>query len=83
MQNFNFLGSVEVEYQPSGARGTRSPPATLHRLQRRRGQLTFPKSKNGGHFTIVTWALQSTFAKLVFPFEGEDKLKVARIKKLV
>ena len=45
-------------------------PGTLaHRLQRRWGQLTLPKSKNGGHFFIVTWALRSTFAKQVFPSE--------------
>ena len=39
------LADSGTKYQPSGAGGTRSPPATPHRLQRRRGQLTLPKSK--------------------------------------
>ena len=53
----------ESRYQPSGAKGTRSPPATLHRLQRRQGQLTLPKSKNGDNFSIVIWAPRTTFDK--------------------
>ena len=31
-----------------------APGALAHRLQRRRDQLTLPKSKNGGHFSVVT-----------------------------
>ena len=57
------LNKIYLKYQPSGAGGILSSPAMPHRLQHRRDQLTLPKSKNGGHFSIVTWALRSTFAK--------------------
>ena len=92
-----------LKYQPSGAGGTRSPPATPLRptynpqIKKRRSLLysnlgapinfrktsflirtTFrlpspyggrqtslgpPKSKNGDHFSIVIWVLQTLFSK--------------------
>ena len=56
-----------MKYQPSGAGGTRSPPATPHRLQ----HLPAHFIQNGrwgpgiGQ-TLGYWTLQSTFAKQVF-----------------
>ena len=52
--------------QSSSAGRTRLSHKTPHRLYYCQGQLTLPKSKNGDHFSIVTWVLQSTFAKQFF-----------------
>ena len=53
-----------TEYQPGGAGGTRSPPATPHRLQ----HLTACFIQNGRRGpeigqTLSYWTLRSTFAK--------------------
>ena len=65
--NNNNIG----KYQPSGAGGTRSPPATPHRLQRRTAYNTAPPAsgpQNGRRglercLPLGFGALPSTFAK--------------------
>ena len=38
---------IEIKYQPSGAGGTRSPPATAHRLQNPKWPLGSPEMADG------------------------------------
>ena len=48
----------EEEYQPSGARGTRSMPATPHRLQNPKWTLWDPKMADGvwkGVYPWISW----------------------------
>ena len=41
-KNNNIVLQCLIQYQPSGARGTRSPPATPHRLKHRNACNTTP-----------------------------------------
>ena len=38
---------IDIQFQPSGAGGTRSPPATLHRLQNPKWPPVGPKMADG------------------------------------
>ena len=49
----------EIQYQPSGGMGTRSPPSTQHRLQNPEWPLEGPKMADGVWFM----GAPSTFAK--------------------
>ena len=51
-----------------------TPRARPHRLQNRQGQLTFPTSKNGDHFSPVIWALFGSEQLFIcIPPSGEGK----------
>ena len=43
LQSVLFLQTAQSKYQPSGVGGTRSPPATPHRLQKPKWPLVGPK----------------------------------------
>ena len=47
LKNIELFSIIFTEYQPSGAGGTRSPPATPHRLQRRTSCQWAPKWPTG------------------------------------
>merc|ERR1712013_826256 len=63
LESDEFAKTV-AEYQPSGAGGTRSPPATPHRLQHQTARLIQNCRRGLERGPILGyWALPSTFAK--------------------
>ena len=65
ISNFCFLFNLEqfcIKYQPSGAGGTRSPPATPHRLQHLPAHfIQNGRCGLGIDQTLGYWTLRSTF----------------------
>ena len=58
-----FLVSQSKKYQPSGAGGTRSPPAPPHRLQHLTARLIQNGRRGLERSTLGYLTLRSTFAK--------------------
>ena len=58
------------EYQPSGAGGTRSPPATPHRLQHR-GQDSLVSQEQASKSTTPRWGRVVTGVNNITPMWGQ------------